>query len=187
MTVMGGCRAVATNKNLFILILMVACFEGSMFTFVFNWTPALKNDYTMPAFGMIFATLLMAYMCGSCCVQLRNATNPIKDGQASNALGPICFLVAGIAHSKGINKAALTIVYLGFIGFVFCCGLHMPSDASVKGEFVPEHVRSMVYNIYRVPMNAIVLIVLLTHIKRLRGSEGPVKWAWRAPGLVSVV
>jgi hypothetical protein len=164
----NGCVAVATTKKLIVLMIMVACFEGSMYTFVFNWTPALQNKVTTPAFGMIFASFMMAYMCGSCVyglIQSRTDISNLKVAQAALACGALCFLVAGISHAKGISTPALTLTYAGFIGFEFCVGLYFPSISTLKGEYVPESVRSTVYNIYRVPMNAIVLIVLLSSIK----------------------
>merc|ERR1719203_1948440 len=58
----------------------------------------------------------------------------------------------------------LVAIYAGFLLFEFCCGLYFPSVSTIKGQAVPESVRSTVYNLYRVPMNAIVLAVLLTNI-----------------------
>lgn len=161
-----GTVAIMTGRKLFILMVMVACFEGSMFTFVFNWTPALQNDFTKPAFGMIFATFMMAYMCGASVYDLMRGMGieTMRMGQAAFGLGAFFFLVAGFAHAQGINRPALTAVFLGFVGFEFCCGLYMPSMSTLKGRFVPESIRSTVYNIYRVPMNAIVLVVLLTNV-----------------------
>merc|ERR1719436_219019 len=61
----SGVTAIAQSAQLSIIMAMVACFEGSMYTFVFNWTPALESSFSTPAFGMVFAAFMMAFMCGS--------------------------------------------------------------------------------------------------------------------------
>merc|ERR1719434_4379 len=58
----------------------------------------------------------------------------------------------------------MVAIYVGFIIFEICCGLYFPSVSTIKGQAVPESIRSTVYNLYRVPMNAIVLVVLLGNI-----------------------
>mmetsp|Transcript_21522 Transcript_21522/g.57637 ORF Transcript_21522/g.57637 Transcript_21522/m.57637 type:complete len:491 (-) Transcript_21522:187-1659(-) len=164
--VMDGAQAIASSKKLMIIMGMVACFEGSMYTFVFNWTPALSNSLSTPAFGMVFASFMMAYMCGS-------STFDILRGRGASAtqlaqwaffLGAAAFLVAGIAFMVSLSVTTMGLIYSGFILFEFCCGLYFPSVSTIKGQAVPESIRSTVYNIYRVPMNAIVLGVLLGNI-----------------------
>merc|ERR1712217_718373 len=95
----------------------------------------------------------------------RNRGAPVfRLGQLALFIGAFCSLVPGISQSKGVNVPALTVIMLGFVGFAFCCGLYFPSVSVLKGEFVPEAIRSTVYNLYRVPINAIVVIVLLCNI-----------------------
>ena len=65
-----GLWAVANCRRMLVLMFAVACFEGSMYTFVFNWTPALDNKFSTPAFGTVFSCFMMAFMCGSCVFDL---------------------------------------------------------------------------------------------------------------------
>ena len=44
---------------------MQSLFEGSMYTFVFLWTPALSPDGEHLPHGMIFACFMVASMAGS--------------------------------------------------------------------------------------------------------------------------
>jgi hypothetical protein len=48
--------------------------------------------------------------------------------------------------------------------FEFCCGLYFPSVGVLKSEVVPEHIRGTMYNIYRVPLNMVVVGLLLSDI-----------------------
>jgi len=164
--VMDGAQAIASSKTLMIIMGMVACFEGSMYTFVFNWTPALSNKLSTPAFGMVFASFMMAYMCGSSTFDLLRGKGASVTLLARWAfgLGSAAFLLAGCTSKLSLNVSQLIFIYLGFLLFEFCCGLYFPSVSTIKGEAVPESIRSTVYNLYRVPMNAIVLAVLLTNL-----------------------
>jgi len=164
--VMDGAQAIASSKKLMIIMGMVACFEGSMYTFVFNWTPALSNKLSTPAFGMVFASFMMAYMCGSSTFDILRGrgASAIQLAQLAFFLGAAAFLVAGIAFMVSLSVTTMGLIYSGFILFEFCCGLYFPSVSTIKGEAVPESIRSTVYNLYRVPMNAIVLAVLLTNL-----------------------
>jgi len=161
-----GVQAIAGSKQLMIIMMMVACFEGSMYTFVFNWTPALSNKLSTPAFGMVFASFMMAYMCGSSTFDLLRGKGASVTLLARWAfgLGSAAFLLAGCTSKLSLNVSQLIFIYLGFLLFEFCCGLYFPSVSTIKGQAVPESVRSTVYNLYRVPMNAIVLAVLLTNL-----------------------
>ncbi|CAK0866205.1 unnamed protein product [Prorocentrum cordatum] len=147
-------------------MMMVACFEGSMYTFVFNWTPALSNQLSTPAFGMVFASFMMAYMCGSSTFDLLRGrgASAAQLAQWAFGLGAVAFLVAGCMFRLSLEVKNLVTIYGGFLLFEFCCGLYFPSVSTIKGEAVPESIRSTVYNLYRVPMNAIVLAVLLGNI-----------------------
>merc|ERR1712232_1187034 len=61
----AACRLLHTDKNLVLLCLVVSCFEGSMYAFVFNWTPALDSETIPPPHGLIFSTFMMACMIGA--------------------------------------------------------------------------------------------------------------------------
>merc|ERR1719188_2956778 len=115
---------------------------------------------------MVFASFMMAYMCGSSTFDLLRGrgVQVMSMAQAAFGLGAFAFLSSGIAFKGSTDVGHLVVIYLGFIVFEFCCGLYFPSVSTIKGQAVPENIRSTVYNLYRVPMNAIVLAVLLTNI-----------------------
>jgi len=56
---------------------------------------------------------------------------------------------------------------LGFFLFEFCVGMYYPIMGTMKSEIVPEDIRSTIYNIYRIPLNFIVLFILLTDLSPL--------------------
>merc|ERR1719454_1907456 len=57
--------------------------------------------------------------------------------------------------------ADVQIRFVAFLAFEACVGLYFPMIGTLKGDIVPEDMRSTIYNIYRFPLNVIVLLPLL--------------------------
>jgi len=48
--------------------------------------------------------------------------------------------------------------------FEMCVGMYFPVMGTMKGAIVPEDKRAAIYNLYRIPLNFIVLFSLLTDL-----------------------
>ena len=146
---------------------VISLFEGSMYIFVFNWTPALITpNEAAPPFGLIFAAFMVACMGGSSLFSILSSSMP------SERILTYVFLLAAIALSLPLVSGAVlgssTIATLcAFLLFEACVGMYWPAIGTVKSMIVPEETRATIYNIYRVPLNMIVLVVLLNHISTL--------------------
>lgn len=53
------------------------------------------------------------------------------------------------------------LVYLMFLVFETCVGVFYPAYGVIKSEKIPEEIRSSVMNIFRIPLNAFVVLLLL--------------------------
>merc|ERR1719343_11544 len=85
----------------------------------------------------------------------------------SFAAGFLSFLVSSYAAISGTgNNLRLTLG--AFLLFEFCVGIYFPSVGVLKSDIVPEHVRGTMYNLYRVPLNGIVVALLLSDISLAR-------------------
>mmetsp|Transcript_87670 Transcript_87670/g.228747 ORF Transcript_87670/g.228747 Transcript_87670/m.228747 type:complete len:457 (-) Transcript_87670:126-1496(-) len=158
-------RILGKDKRALLLGVVVSSFEGSMFAFVFNWTPALEDKETPPPLGLIFSAFMMACMCGSCISTIAG-----KHCDAHFKLTMVC--LAGVAAFFAIVFATaqhqIRSSFVGFLVFECLVGAYFPSVGVLKSEVVPENVRGTVYNIYRVPLNAVVVCLLLTNLSMLR-------------------
>merc|ERR1712039_75640 len=155
----------AVDRRALLLGVVISAFEGSMYAFVFNWTPALDSETIKPPHGVIFATFMMTCMCGaSASTLVGNMAKPGMRLLATFAAGFIAFVVASQASMR-ISGENLGLSLAAFLLFEFCCGVYFPTVGVLKSEIVPEQVRGTVYNIYRVPLNAIVVSLLLSDIK----------------------
>lgn len=155
----------ASNRNILLLCLVVSSFEGAMFAFVFNWTPALESKAIPPPHGVIFALFMMSCMIGSSIATIvgdrLSASNRLL---ATCMLGIVSFAILAFVGSEHF----LLTSFIAFLMFEFSVGLYFPSIGVLKSDVVPEHVRGTMYNIFRVPLNAVVVGLLLSHISMVQ-------------------
>lgn len=155
-------RLLASDASAGLLCAVVACFEGAMYAFVFNWTPALQSRTTPPPHGLIFALFMMACMCGASAATISGgALQPTTRLILVLAAGIVAFVVPAWL---GGRDGFLIPVFAAFLLFEFCVGAYFPTIGVLKSQIVPEQIRGTMYNIYRVPLNAVVVCLLLTNI-----------------------
>jgi MFS family permease len=148
------------NHAAFLAGLVQSLFEGAMYSFVFEWTPALTPEKgPVPPYGLIFATFMVCCMAGS---QLFSKVLSMTSPQ-----GALPWVFAVSAVSLGAvpmdDMFGTRLSYYGMLIFEVCVGLYFPLMSTLKSNVVPEQHRSTVYNIFRIPLNAIVLFVLLNN------------------------
>ena len=154
-----------TYNSTDILLTGIICslFEGSMYIFVFMWTPAMTNLTEGAAagslpFGLIFSTFMVCSMAGSSlfsiCVELVNCE---KIGLGVFSSATVSFLFMALSNSD-------TLTFLSFLLFEICVGCYFPMMGTMKSIIVPERKRAAIYNLYRIPLNLIVVMSLLTHL-----------------------
>jgi hypothetical protein len=149
------------NRDVFLCGVISSLFEGSMYIFVFMWTPLLKGyitDKTELPFGLIFSTFMVCCMAGSSFFSIVVDMYPVEQ------LGIYVFGVASAAMAMVFMGGNDTIAFLGMLLFEMCVGVYFPVMGTMKGGIVPEDKRAAIYNIYRIPLNFIVLFSLLTDL-----------------------
>jgi len=159
-------KLLVTDRNIVIVGIIVSCFEGSMFAFVFNWTPALNSKHVPPPYGVIFALFMMACMCGASVATITGSRiKPSRRLIMTLTLGLVSFIMMAVAMT---SDGHLKICFAAFLAFEFCCGLYFPSVGMLKSNIVPEHVRGTMYNFYRVPLNVVVVCLLLGNVSMVK-------------------
>ncbi|URE33726.1 hypothetical protein MUK42_07371 [Musa troglodytarum] len=170
----------ALHKNTKIALLgaIQSLFEGSMYTFVFLWTPALSpNDEDIPH-GFIFATFMLSSMLGSSIASrlLSRAAPKVESYMqlvfaiaAVTLLLPVItsFLVAPSTFKGGSISFGGCIQLFGFCIFEACVGIFWPSIMKMRSQYIPEEARSTIMNFFRIPLNIFVCVVLYNHFECL--------------------
>jgi hypothetical protein len=136
-----------------------ALFEASMFIFVFMWTPSLTTEGgEKPEYGHIFAAFMVMSMLGSQVFSLES------DRRSIESIGCYTLVIAACCHAVPIFSADPSVRFLSFMVFELCVGLYFPMMGTLKGIIVPEESRSAIYNLYRVPLNFIVVVSLVAKL-----------------------
>eukprot|EP00929_Paragymnodinium_shiwhaense_P003193 TRINITY_DN10361_c0_g1_i1.p1 TRINITY_DN10361_c0_g1~~TRINITY_DN10361_c0_g1_i1.p1 ORF type:complete len:470 (-),score=114.48 TRINITY_DN10361_c0_g1_i1:287-1696(-) len=141
-----------------VLMCGIVCslFEASMFLFVFNWTPCVMEEgQPKPPFGHIFAGFMVFCMLGSRIFAFLSQSYRIE------TIGVGTLAVAGVCHVVPVIFESVYLRFFAFLIFEGCVGLYFPMMGSLKGQIVPEDLRSTIYNLYRIPLNAIVVATLV--------------------------
>ncbi|GJD08767.1 Molybdate-anion transporter [Galdieria sulphuraria] len=149
-------QSLFAEQRIWLLGVFQSCFESVMYIFVFMWTPALQlTSSTNIPHGLVFSCFMVALMLGSC-------TFTILEGNVEVVqLLRICFIVTAIVFLVTISSSVLWIVFFSFVLFETICGVFFPSMAVLRARTIPNEYRSTIMNLYRVPLNFIVLVVLL--------------------------
>ncbi|EOY23921.1 Major facilitator superfamily protein [Theobroma cacao] len=167
----GAAAAITADEKITLLGAIQSLFEGSMYTFVFLWTPALSpNDEDIPH-GFIFATFMLSSMLGSSIAsRLLAQQNPRVESymqivfmvSSVSLLLPVIssFLIAPSGVKGGSISFSGCIQLLGFCTFEACVGIFWPSIMKMRSQYIPEEARSTIMNFFRVPLNIFVCIAL---------------------------
>jgi len=158
-----------TDKRILTLGLASCFFEGSMYLFVFFWTPALKAAQSLAKspelpLGMIFACFMGSVMAGSLAFNLLVS----KYQLISHArLLTIIFATASSSLLITVVVKDEAWTFWSFCVFEACVGMYWPSVGYLKGRFIDDGIRARIYGMLRIPLN-IFVVVALSLIK-----EGP--------------
>lgn len=161
-----ACKLLQNDRSMVLLCALVSCFEGAMFAFVFYWTPALHSKTVPSPHGVIFALFMMACMCGASWSTISSSfVKPVFQLAIVFSLGILTFLISAFVTG---SDAWLKVCFAAFLVFEFCCGVYFPAVGVLKSTIVPERVRGVVYNIYRVPLNILVMSLMLSHFSIIK-------------------
>merc|ERR1719261_45802 len=148
--------AIIEDKKILLCGLICSSFESSMFIFVFNWTPCLMEPgQPVPPFGHIFTGFMIFCLLGT------RVYAYLSKSLAVEEIGLLVMLVSAACHLTVFLVQNVQVRFVAFLAFEACVGLYFPMMGTLKGDIVPEDMRSTIYNIYRLPLNGIVLMPLL--------------------------
>lgn len=155
-----GLWLVISDSRIRALGLASFCFEGAIYLFVFFWTPALKNarqqagaEGELPL-GFIFASFMCAMLIGSMVVSVPGTTFS-RRGAAKDLL--IVMLFASWNLSLITRSDGEWVLFLIFCVIEASIGAYFPVIGYLKSQYISDEDRNVVYSIFRLPMNLLVL------------------------------
>jgi len=157
----GGLSAIQKDTRVFLLGSMQSLFEGSMYVFVFMWTPLLSeivsefSDSKLGLHGLTFASFMVSIMVGSAVYSL------LRDKYTTETFYTIMLAVASATFFIISISTNGYLVFFCFMIFECCCGIHFTLIGMLRGKYIPEECRSSVMNLFRVPLNLLVVLILI--------------------------
>ncbi len=142
------------NDNLWILGITQSLFLGAMYTFVFLWTPAMDIADDKVPYGLVFAIFMVMISIGSSIFKrISHFSDKIPYGLFGVSAVLMAVVMTNIGHSM--------FTFVSFILFELMCGIMFPTYGKLRATYIPNDHRTMVMNLYRIPLNVFVVIMLL--------------------------
>ncbi|XP_060563650.1 molybdate-anion transporter-like isoform X2 [Ruditapes philippinarum] len=166
-------QAIKSDYKVLCLGLIQSLFEGSMYVFVLEWTPALTppapqyktrdldSEDSAPTIphGHIFAGFMVSIMIGSSLFKLL-----MKYTTPESFMRPVLFVAALTLATPILFAGNQLVIFIAFLVFEVCVGMFWPSMSTMRGKYVPEETRATVMNFFRIPLNFIVVLILLQNL-----------------------
>ncbi len=135
-------------------------FEGSMYLFVFFWTPALKSVKSSSGelpYGIIFASFMAAMMASSLAFGTVTEKRLLRYTSLLLTImgtATVCFFLLAQPKSEQLT-------FWIFCVFEATVGMYWPCMGYLKGRLIDDGIRAQVYSILRIPLNLFVVLSLL--------------------------
>lgn len=176
-----------------------------MYIFVLQWPPMIKQAIQSVAwassggvpYGKIFSCLMACCLLGSSsfnALQKLNISAELSGSfmlfLATLAIGSATFLAGSGAASIPLlgvlgSRQALYGVISSFFLFEMCVGMYFPTIGFLRSKYIPDRNRSVMMNLFGLPLNLIVVSVFLS-IKTL-GVQGALGAATLSLGLATIL
>ena len=112
-----------------------------------------------PPYGEIFSVMMICCMAGTRLFGFLAERDPPEKFSRGLFAVAACALATPVAL-PGRPTWALA----GFLAFELVVGAYFPAMGTLKSKIIPDAQRATIYNLFRVPLNVIVLLVLLSHL-----------------------
>eukprot|EP01036_Dinobryon_divergens_P024862 gene24862-33350_t len=193
-SISAAISAMSKDPRILLLGAVQALFEGAMYIFVLQWPPAIKaailasplftqsaGALTVP-FGNIFSCFMACCLLGSTLFGALQASGKIKVEMSFAAM--LYVAAAAISAATFAGVANLPALIAAFFIFEVCVGMYFPSIGTLRSKYLPDAQRSVIMNLFGIPLNLIVVSVFLS-INSL-GVNGALGCASVALGIASI-
>ena len=149
-------------KVLFLCLLQCS-FEGALFIFVTKWDPTLSGSCDKEInVAMLFVVFMMACLLGT---SLDAAAANYKWYNAE-MMAALVSMLSSVSFVGVRKKHNYEWNLLCFVVFEICVGVYLPIICGLRERYIEDQVRATVTNLFRLPINVIVIVGLL-HVKEL--------------------
>lgn len=201
-TITEAIKVVKSDPKIMLMGATQSLFEAAMYIFVLQWPPAITaaitkafpNSVAGTPYGTIFSCFMACCLLGSTTFgQLVNKMS-IQGEKFTVGMLLLATLSMGAATAATIPSAlgslvsspamVLSALSVAFFLFEACVGMYFPSIGTLRSKYVPDSHRSVIMNLFGIPLNALVVTVFLINEKL--GVSGALSVSTGALGLASL-
>lgn len=173
LTIRDAVKVVKNDQKIMLIGAVQALFEAAMYIFVLQWPPAMTaaigrvfGDVATP-YGTVFSCFMASCLLGST-IFGRAAKKADFNTQyfmyhmltcATSAMG---LGVASRLYSVTKPWKSLLSLIFGFFTFEACVGMYFPSMGTIRSKYIPDSHRSVIMNLFGIPLNFLVVSVFLS-------------------------
>lgn len=145
-------------------------FEAAMYIFVLQWPPALSSAVTLSfgeaaktPYGTIFSCFMASCLLGSTIFGQLAKMNIKTERSASIMLSVATLAMAAATWTvKSTTGVCLAAIVAAFFSFEACVGMYFPSIGTLRSKYIPDSHRSVIMNLFGIPLNVLVVSVFLS-------------------------
>jgi MFS family permease len=149
-----ACNAIMKDKKVFLLGAIQSLFEGAMYTFVFMWTPILEQTGSIPH-GVIFSIFMLSCSVGGSVFSYLVTRVKVEKFMRYVFFVSACTMVVPLVSTNA------AVLMGAFAVYEVCVGIFWPGMGTMRSKYVPEEGRATIMNLFRVPLNALVCLILV--------------------------
>jgi MFS family permease len=152
----GVMNFILSDKKVILVGMVNSIFEGTMYSFVFMWVPAmgkLVGFANLPT-GLVFSCLMVCISLGG----LLFSPTMLLSVLPAEKVGILIFIVGACALLVPVFFFSLVPVLASFLVFETCVGLFFPCMGYLRSKVIPDSIQGSVMNVFRVPLNIFVVV-----------------------------
>lgn len=147
-------KAISNDRKVLLLGAIQSLFEGAMYTFVFMWTPVLEQTGSIPH-GVIFSTFMICCSVGGSIFSYLVTRVKVEKFMRYVFFISACTMVVPLVSSNAVLLMGAFSIY------EMCVGVFWPGMGTMRSKYVPEEGRATIMNLFRVPLNFLVCLILV--------------------------
>lgn len=192
LTIQDAVNAIQQDPKILTVGLVQSLFEAAMYIFVLQWPPAMSaaisqafgRSATTP-YGTIFSCFMVCCLLGSTVFgQLTKWGVPTESSTVAMLAASTIAMSGAAWIVRSTGNTPLRGLIAAFFIFETCVGMYFPSISTLRSKYVPDSYRSVIMNLFGIPLNALVIGVFL-NTKRL-GVQGALSVSACALGLATL-
>lgn len=169
-TIRDAVEVVRTDPKIMLVGAAQSLFEAAMYIFVLQWPPSIAravgkaygSGATTP-YGTVFSCFMACCLLGSTLFGQFAKMNVPTEESTAGMLTTAALAMGTAAAAAGSAAAPLSSLVAAYFVFEGCVGFYFPSIGTLRSKYVPDSHRSVIMNLFGIPLNILVVSVFLAN------------------------